>query len=59
MNPTDRHFRRRFLRCWKFLWADRPPTLRRALERTGWTPIPDTVQRRRRSTDARPWEDVR
>ena len=28
-------------------------------QRTGWTPLPDAIQLRRRADDARPWEDVR
>jgi hypothetical protein len=35
------------------------PPPREAMAREGWPPLSDAPQRRRRSTDARRWDDVR
>ena len=58
MSDFLREFRGRVRRYWKFQWAASSST-KRTPDRTGWPSLPDTLQKRRRSTDARPWDQVR
>ena len=46
-------------RNWKFQSAASSSNTKIAPERAGWPSLPDTLQKRRRSTDARPWDKVR
>lgn len=48
---------RRYWELWGVLPESTSPNIRP--QRTGWPPLPDVVQMRRRRTDARPWDNVR
>ena len=59
MSELLRKLRGRVGRSWKFQWGASPSSSKLIPERTGWPSLPDTLQKRRRSTDAPPWNEVR
>ena len=59
MSDLFRELQVRLRRYWKSQSAASTSSTRLTSERSGWPSLPDTLQKRRRSTDARPWDEVR
>lgn len=59
MSDFFRKLRGRVWRHWKFQSAASSSSTKLTPERAGWPSLPDTLQKRRRRTDARPWDEVR
>jgi hypothetical protein len=59
MNVIYKESQQRFHRYWKSLRADLPSSNKDTAVRTGWTPLPEPEELRRRNPDPRPWGDHR